>query len=169
MTIGPVTGITSVTPSAAGQSAGASQDTTTSGTSGTGSSVASQLATPNVFIKLLMAELEHEDPTNPTTPSAILQQTAELSQVEAMTTMTTTLTASKHYAEANDATGLIGKQVSAVVTGRTVTGSVSDVSLSGSGTPTLTIAGVDVPLSAVTEVGATGAVTGTTLSTLSVT
>ena len=157
MTIGPISGVSDVT---AGTMTSAVDPTTSSSNGSTGttaadSSMASQLATPNVFIKLLMAELEHEDPTNPTTPSAILQQTAELSQVEAITNMTTALTQQRHYTESSDATGLIGKQVSAVVTGRSVTGSVTDVGLSSSGTPTLTVAGVSVPLSAVTGVGST--------------
>jgi flagellar basal-body rod modification protein FlgD len=127
---------------------------TTGATSTDSSRMASQLSTPNLFIKLLMAELEHEDPTNPTTPSSILQQTAELSQVESITTMTTALDQQSRYGEANDATGLIGKQVTALVTGRTVSGTVSQVSLSTTGVPTLEIAGTNVPLSAVTDVTA---------------
>lgn len=116
------------------------------------SSMSKQLSTPQLFIKLLVAELQHESPTNPTTPTAILQQTSELSQVEAVTTMTTALTKEQRYAEAADATGLIGKQVTAAVTGVSVTGPVADVALSSTGTPVLSVNGQSVPLGSVTEV-----------------
>lgn len=116
--------------------------------------MASQLSTPDLFLKLLMAELEHEDPTNPTTPSSILQQTAELSQVESITTMTTTLNQERRYAAAGDATGLIGRQVTAVVTGTELTGTVSQVALTTSGTPFLLIGSTYVPLASVVEVNA---------------
>lgn len=115
-------------------------------------SMTKQLSTPQLFIKLLVAELQHESPTNPTTPTAILQQTSELSQVEAVTTMTTALTKEQRYAEAADATGLIGKQITATVTGVTVTGPVADVALSASGTPVLSVSGQSIPLGSVTEV-----------------
>jgi flagellar basal-body rod modification protein FlgD len=116
------------------------------------SKMTSQLATPNLFIKLLMAELEHENPTSPTTPTSILQQTAELSQVEAVTSMTTAMEEERRYAVASDATSLIGKQVTALLTGTSITGPVSQVFLSGTGTPILDINNEAVPLSAVVDV-----------------
>lgn len=137
------------------------------------SQMAAQLATPQLFIKLLMAELEHEDPTNPTTPSSILQQTADLSQVEAVTSMTAAVQAEQRVADTSAATSLVGRNVSAVVTGTTVSGSVSSVSLRATGTPVLevrapSVAGSSspaplraVPLGDVTDVvGTTGVSAG---------
>lgn len=147
----------------------ATTPSTASGT-GTGASagssrLASQLSTPSIFIKLLMAQLEHQDPTNPTTPSTLLQQTAALSQVEAVTTMTTSLNDERRYAESSAATGLIGKVVTANVTGMAVTGSVSEVSLSKTGTPVLKVAGVTAPLSSILDVRSAVAQPGPTTTT----
>ena len=83
-----------------------------SGTSGT---AASDFSNPQMFLQLLVAELQNQDPTNPTDPSTIMQQTAELSQVEAVNTMTTAISGEESAAQRNEATGLIGKTVSATV------------------------------------------------------
>lgn len=133
---------TSSSPSAPGSKA----------TSGPAKTMASQLATPDLFLKLLMAELQHENPTNPTTPSTILQQTAELSQLQSMTAMTTAVTQQRRYAASADANGLIGRHVTAVVTGHPLTGTVTQVSMTSGGTPYLRVDGTFVPLSSVVEV-----------------
>lgn len=142
---------------------------TSTKSSAAGSSMTKQLSTPDLFLKLLMSELQHQNPTHPTTASSILQQTAELSQIESITTMTTALDKQRQYVEASDATGLIGKQVTASATGKPVTGTVAQVSLSSTGTPVLEIAGplgaVPVPLSSVTAVGPAPATTTTTGTT----
>ena len=118
------------------------------------SNMASQLGTPNMFLKLLMVELEHQNPTSPMTPASMLQQTAMLSQVEAINSMTKAVDQQKQASATTEATGLIGKQVTAVVGGSAVTGAVTDVSLTSTGTPTLDVGGTRVPLSAVTQVRA---------------
>ncbi len=149
MTIGPLeAAATAGTTSTAttGQAAGA-----TTG-SAAGASELDQLSNPDLFLQLLMAELEDQNPTSPTTPASILQQTSELSQVEAVTSMTTAVGHEQQAAASTEATSLIGKQVTAVVSGDTVSGAVTAVSLSSSGTPTLTVGGTQVPLSAVTQV-----------------
>ncbi len=112
-----------------------------------------QLDTPALFIKLFMAELQHQDPTNPATPASIAQQTAELSQMEASMSLTDAIKTQGRYAEDSAATGLLGKQVTATVTGNELTGTVSEISLSAAGTPLLKVGQVTVPLSAVTTVG----------------
>lgn len=147
--------------------AGATATSNATGTSGAAKShMASQLATPNLFLKLLMVELEHQNPTSPMTPASMLQQTAMLSQVEAITSMKSAVDQQQRSAAATEATGLIGKQVTALVGSKTVTGSVSDVFLSATGTPTLDVGGTKVPISSVTQVRAattpTTALPGTT-------
>ncbi|MGH9109123.1 MAG: flagellar hook capping FlgD N-terminal domain-containing protein [Acidimicrobiales bacterium] len=166
MTIGSAGGVgaqayTAAPAPAATASAGTTGATGTSAAAK--SNMASQLATPNLFLKLLMVELQHQNPTSPTTPSSMLQQTAMLSQVEAITSMTTAIDQQKKDAQAADATSLIGKQVTAVMGATTVSGAVTDVSLTSTGTPTLDVGGTTVPLSAVTKVSAAGTA-GTTTS-----
>lgn len=112
----------------------------------------SQLQTPDLFIKLFMTELQHQDPTNPATPASIAQQTAELSQMEASMSLTTAIKSQERYAEDSAATGLIGKSVTATVTGNTITGKVSDILLASTGTPVLKVGQTTVPLSAVSTV-----------------
>lgn len=131
--------------------------------SGAAKTMAGQLSTPNLFLKLLMAELTHENPTNPTTPSSILQQTAMLSQLESMTAMATAVNQQRRYAASADAIGLIGRQVTAFVTGHDLTGVVSGVGVTSSGTPYLDINNTFVPLASVVEV--TTPSTGTTPAT----
>lgn len=126
--------------------------TATGTTSQVGTRLSSQFQTPQLFIKLLMAELEHQDPTNPTTPATILQQVSELAQVEAVTTENQSLQQETHAVSESAATGLIGKQVSASATGKTVTGVVTGITVSKTGTPMLTIATTSVPLSSVTSI-----------------
>ncbi len=112
-----------------------------------------QLDTPDLFIKLFMAELQHQNPTHPATPASIAQQTAELSQMEASMSLTTAIKTQERYAEESAATGLIGKAVTATVTGKAVTGTVSQITLSSTGTPVLKVGQTTVPLSSVSTVG----------------
>ena len=136
------------TPITTTTSAPAAEQSTSSATR-----LRNQLDTPTLFIKLFMAELQHQDPTNPATPASIAQQTAELSQMEASLSLTDAIKTQGRYAEDSAATGLLGRQVTATVTGNELTGTVSEISLSAAGTPLLKVGQVTVPLSAVTTVG----------------
>lgn len=115
-------------------------------------SSASQFSDPQMFLKLLVAELQNQDPTNPTSPTSIMQQSAMLSQVEAVNTMTSAINAEQVAAQDNEATGLIGKTVTATVGGNPLTGPVSAVGLSSTGAPTLTVNGTSIPLASITAV-----------------
>lgn len=134
----------SSTAGAAGSSA-PTGSTGSSGSSTTGSSAGSsaelsQLSNPQLFLQLLVAELQNQDPTNPMQPSTILQQTSELSNVEAMQSMT-------NQEGDLQATGLIGHTVTVNVNGSPVSGAVSSIALSSTGQPTFTVAGVSNPVS----------------------
>lgn len=143
MPIDPTAGSSATSGAAASGTAGATDSSTGAGP---GSEV-SQLANPQLFLKLLIAELQNQDPTNPMDPSAILQQTSELSNVEAMQSMTNQLGDVQ-------ATGLIGQTVTVAVDGSPVSGTVSAIKLSPTGQPTFTVSGVDAPvaLSDITKV-----------------
>lgn len=148
----PVTGLgfsaaatASTTPSAAAGSTGSSTGSPAGGSaSGLG-------IDPQAFLKLLVAQLQYQDPTSPVDTSSFMNQTATLSQVQTMTSMSSTLTALAQSQQAQSATSMIGKQVTYQDAGGTGTGIVTSVSLLPSGA-TLQVGSATVPLSGVTTV-----------------
>src|ERR1044072_1752531 len=94
------------------------------------------------FLKLLIGQLQHQDPMNPGDPSEQMGQMTQFSILEQLTN----LAQSQQASAANDydaqAISLIGKTVSFTKDdGSTATGVVEQVSFTSSG-PTLTIDGV---------------------------
>jgi flagellar basal-body rod modification protein FlgD len=108
--------------------------------------------TPEDFIKMLVAQLQNQDPTQPVDNSEILQQ---VSQIEAITTdqqLNTTLTSVLLGQNVATASALLSKTVTgADASGNAVSGTVSSVSFSG-GAATLTVNGQTIALSSVTGV-----------------
>jgi flagellar basal-body rod modification protein FlgD len=112
------------------------------------------LTDPQTFLKLLVAELKYQDPSNPTDPTQFLAQTAQFSMVQTLNTvgsdMAEMLTASQQAAAA----ALIGRQVTGTTSaGASVTGVVTGMQTSTSGT-SLEIGSDTVPLANVTSVSA---------------
>ena len=142
-------------------SATSSPTSNTSGATATGNGANStlssnqlnQLSNPQLFLQLLVAELQNQDPTNPMNPATILSQTANLSQMEAVNSMTTAIAAEQHATQTSEAAGLIGQTVTASVNKIPLTGKVTQIRLNSNGTPTLLINGTPVPLSAITAIG----------------
>ncbi|HVB06574.1 MAG TPA: flagellar hook capping FlgD N-terminal domain-containing protein [Acidimicrobiales bacterium] len=129
-------------PTVDSQTSGAAASGSSSSPS-TSSAEVSQLSNPQLFLKLLIAELQNQNPTNPMDPSAILQQTSELSNVEAMNSMTGQMSDVQ-------ATGLLGHTVtvkSGGAGGTPLVGTVSAINLSATGQPTLTVSGASAPVS----------------------
>lgn len=130
-------------------------------TSPTGSSTPSSSSTgadqslldPQAFLQLLVAQLQYQDPSNPVDTSSFMNQTAMLSQVQTMNSMSSTLSALADAQQAQSATALIGKQITYTNdSGIPVTGVVTAASLAASGA-TLTLAdGSTVPLGSVSQV-----------------
>ena len=86
------------------------------------------------FLKLLIAQLKHQDPTAPTDMAAMTQQMTQFSMLEQMTNMSSALTRT-------EALALLGREVSyAAPNGAVKTGVVEHVDMSN-GKPTLTIGG----------------------------
>ena len=109
---------------------------------------------PQAFLQLLVAQLQYQDPTSPVDTSAFMQQAATLSQVQTTNTMSSTLTALLGAQQAQAATEMIGKTVTYVdATGIQQSGVVASASLLSTGA-TLSVDGVDVPLSSVMGVSA---------------
>jgi flagellar basal-body rod modification protein FlgD len=121
---------------------------------GTATSAAAQtsLLDPKAFLQLLVAQLQYQDPSNPVDTSSFMNQTATLSQVQTMTSMSSTLTSLVSAQQAQSATSLIGKQITyADASGVQVKGVVTSASLLASGA-TLHVGSASVPLSSVLEV-----------------
>ena len=117
MTTIPVTSTVDSTPA-----------TSTAGTSGL-----NQLDNSQTFLQLLVAQLENQDPTSPTDPTAFMTEIAQLTAVQSQTS----LSAEEQTVAADSMIGL-------TVTGDTsagtpLTGQVSGVLLSQSGAPTLEV------------------------------
>jgi flagellar basal-body rod modification protein FlgD len=112
------------------------------------------LLDPQAFLRLLVAQLQYQDPTNPVDTSTFMNQTAMLSQVQTMNAMSQTLTALVSDQQTQAATSLIGKNVTYTDSGGIPqTGLVSSVSLGAAGA-ILHVGDAAVPLSSVVEVSA---------------
>ena len=97
----------------------------------------------DAFLKLLVTQLQHQDPTAPQDSAQFMAQMAQFSTVEQLTQLATTTSESARSARVNEAVGLLGRTVSYTgPEGTDVTGLVQDVDLTGENGPTLTVGGV---------------------------
>src|SRR5579864_6782907 len=109
------------------------------GTTGTGS-----LLDKNAFLKLMMVQLQEQDPLNPDSqdPTQYIQQLAQMTTLEQETNIATSTAASAAAAATTQAVSLLGHTVSYVDSnGNPQSGLVQSVDLT-SGSPLLTIGGV---------------------------
>jgi len=146
--------------------------------SGTGS-VATNTATTQVsnsngfdsktFLKLLVAQLKYQDPSDPASSSELMSQTATLAQVQSLDAIATQNSQMLSLQKSLSAGALVGQTVSYTDTdGATLSGLVSAVKISSdSATPSqAVIGGVDVDLARISKVSlAAGTSTGTTSPT----
>lgn len=61
------------------------------------------LANQNVFLKLLVAQLKHQDPSSPSDPTQFITQLAQFSELSNTTQMTSDLTAIRQQLAAAEA------------------------------------------------------------------
>jgi len=130
---------------------------TNSGVSTTNSSSSSNplasLANSQEFLQLLVAQLKYQDPLDPVSGTQFIAQTAELSQVEMLTSLSKQVGEELSAQQLATADGLIGKDVTATTSdNKTVSGTVSKVSISNGSIPMLDIGGTLVPLNNVENV-----------------
>jgi flagellar basal-body rod modification protein FlgD len=107
------------------------------------------LADQDTFLKLLVAQLKYQDPTNPSDSTQFLAQTAQFTQVEKLGQIAEMLSAQQLIG----ASALVGRTVTYQdAAGLTQTGVVTKTKLNGDSEPTLVVGNTDVQLSKVTEV-----------------
>jgi len=130
--------------------------TQTTGTSSAGASTT--VSNPNGtlgkddFLKLLVAQLQHQDPMSPVDDNQWIGQMAQFSSLEQITNLASTSQQSLSAEQWTRSVSLIGRQVTyADANGATHSGTVQQVNVK-SGTPSLVVDGVDVDPTQVTQV-----------------
>ena len=133
----------------------------TNGVSSTGQAVASDTSVTNPasmmgendFLKLLVAQLQYQDPMNPTDNSQFMQQQAQFATVEGINNLQSTMKSLQAQNELASSVGLIGKQVSFPKSdGTLASGVVSAVNAGSDGSVTVTVGGVNVDPTTITQV-----------------
>jgi len=107
------------------------------------------IADQDTFMKLLVAQLKYQDPSNPADSTAFLAQTAQFTQVEKLGQIADMMQAQQLIG----ASALVGRTVTYQdEQGATHSGVVTKTKLNGDSEPTLVVGNTDVQLSKVTEV-----------------
>ena len=129
------------------------------------SSVATNSATTSVdrpdqmgsdtFLKLLVAEMKYQDPSNPMSSADMMAQTATLTQTQALQTIAKQNEQTLALQRSLTAGALVGQHVSYTDTdGTTQSGVISAVQISSvNNTSTAVIGGKSVDIGRITEVG----------------
>lgn len=104
------------------------------------------------FLRLLVAQLQHQDPLNPLSNEQFMSEMTQLSSLEKLQSIDDTLTSSTAAAELGLAASFIGRHVEWLdATGVGHRGTVMEVTHDGSGTA-LVVGAARVPLHAVVRV-----------------
>ena len=108
----------------------------------------------DMFLQLLVAQMRYQDPSNPTSSSEFMAQTATFTQVEKLEQLATQNASLLTMQRALSAGAMVGHTVSYTDTdGATKTGTVSAVRLGGTDSePQAVVDGVSVPMGRLTEV-----------------
>jgi flagellar basal-body rod modification protein FlgD len=110
----------------------------------------------DAFLKLLVAQLKYQDPSKPVDSSEFMAQTAQFTQVQKMTEMSTAMESVLSLQQGLAASGLVGKTAQYTLTdGTTGSGTVLSASfgVASQAEPTVRIGDKDIPLSSITTVG----------------
>ncbi|MBB3676520.1 flagellar hook assembly protein FlgD [Modestobacter versicolor] len=133
--------------------------TTPIGTVGTPTTTATTSATRNdqmgkdTFLKLLVAQMRYQDPSNPTSSSEFMAQTATFTQVEKLEEIASQNRELLTLQRSLSAGALVGKHVAYTADdGTTVTGAVSSVVVTSGSEPRAIVGDKAVPLGRITEI-----------------
>lgn len=113
----------------------------------------SQTMDSEVFMKLLVTQLQNQDPSSPMDTNQMISQQTQLAMMEQITNQTTTANENFSLQMRIAAANLVGKQVSYTdaTTGTSVTGTASAVSYANS-VPTVTVNGKEVALDVISGI-----------------
>jgi flagellar basal-body rod modification protein FlgD len=108
----------------------------------------------DTFLKLLVAQMRYQDPSNPTDPTQFMSQTAAFTQVEKLDQLVTQNASIVALQKTMNAGVIVGHTVTYTDdTGAAQTGTVTSVLLGDDTTEaTATIGGKSVPLGRITQV-----------------
>ncbi len=128
----------------------------------TASTAAAATLNFNSFLQLMIAEMQNQDPTNPTDPSQYLAQISQMSSVQQGILTNTKLDSMLTQSSLTQAEGAIGKVATSA--DGSVTGTVQSVSLGSDGSVTASLStGQTLTLDNTVTIGsATTNTTGTT-------
>ena len=109
----------------------------------------------DTFLKLLVAEMKYQDPSNPMSSADMMAQTATLTQTQALQTIADQNKQTLALQRSLTAGALVGHQVSYTASdGSTQSGVISAVQISSSNnTTTAVIGGESVDIGRITSVG----------------
>ncbi|HEU5432969.1 MAG TPA: flagellar hook capping FlgD N-terminal domain-containing protein [Thermomicrobiales bacterium] len=108
--------------------------------------------TPDDFLKMLITELQNQDPMNPTDNGQILQQISEMSNIQATSSLTTSLNSMLTEQNLSAASALVGKTVQGLADdGSTASGVVDSVTIAN-GTAKLNIGQQTVSLTNIQQI-----------------
>ena len=110
----------------------------------------------DTFLKLLVAQMRYQDPSNPADSTQLMSQTASFSQVEKLEEIAKQSASALILQEHSTAAAMVGRAVTYTDgNGNPVTGTVSSVKLATTGSEALAkVGGVDVPVGRITQVAA---------------
>ncbi len=110
----------------------------------------------DVFLKMLVAQMRYQDPTNPVDSSAMMAQTATFSQVEKLEQLVTQNASMLVLQESATAGALVGRSATYTdTTGASKSGIVTSVRLASRNSEALAvIGGVEVQVGRITEISA---------------
>ncbi len=140
------------TSSSYGRVASTASSTSTSSTSSSSSSSGTGDALDSSqFMQLLLAEMQNQDPLDPMDGTAFFNQLAQLSLLEQMYNLNTTLSTDQQQQQVGNASNLLGRTVDATVSGTAVSGTVESLTIND-GNVSLDVGGTLVSISDLTSV-----------------
>jgi flagellar basal-body rod modification protein FlgD len=106
----------------------------------------------NTFLKLLVAQLSHQDPMNPTDSSTYITQEAQFAMVQAMNSLAKQNASILQSQQMQEATTFIGKNVTYVDANGVQNGGVVSSASPGSNGAVVRVGDTQVPVTSITSV-----------------